>query len=289
MVRTWNPRCATISPSPCWMTMPSRWPSPRLDFRPIGNIRSSPRKSAKRCRIGRLAVYLLDPAKLAQSAHTLKLTLGLLIVVLLLAIGVGGWLIVTDLNRQLTLARQKTDFVSNVSHELKTPLTSIRMFSELLAEGRVAEPEKRQSYLQHHHRRNLPPHAADQQRARFLAHGTRRKEIQLPVLRPCRAGARNRGNLPSAPGIQWFRIQSEVAGRRDHDQRRPRRARAGAGQPALQCRKIFQRRARKSPCKSSNCANRCPMSKCGSWIAAPACRAVARKKSSSNFIARTIP
>ncbi|HZQ48438.1 MAG TPA: HAMP domain-containing sensor histidine kinase, partial [Verrucomicrobiae bacterium] len=41
----------------------------------------------------------------------------------------------------------KTDFVSNVSHELKTPLTSIRMFSELLAEGRVLEPEKRQSYL----------------------------------------------------------------------------------------------------------------------------------------------
>jgi signal transduction histidine kinase len=95
-----------------------------------------------------MAVYLLDPARLAHSAHMLALTLGLLIVVLLLAIGVGGWLIVADLNRQLTLARQKTDFVSNVSHELKTPLTSIRMFSELLAEGRVSEPEKRQSYLQ---------------------------------------------------------------------------------------------------------------------------------------------
>lgn len=95
-----------------------------------------------------MAVYLLDPAKLAQSARTLALTIGLLVAVLLLAIGVGGWLIVSDLNRQLALARQKTDFVSNVSHELKTPLTSIRMFSELLAGGRVSEPEKRQSYLQ---------------------------------------------------------------------------------------------------------------------------------------------
>src|SRR6185369_112124 len=57
------------------------------------------------------------------------------------------WLIVSDLNRQLALARQKTDFVSNVSHELKTPLTSIRMFSELLAEQRVTEPAKQQSYL----------------------------------------------------------------------------------------------------------------------------------------------
>ena len=76
-----------------------------------------------------------------------QLTLGLLILVLVVAIGVGGWLIANELNRQLKLARQKTDFVSNVSHELKTPLTSIRMFSELLAEGRVNDPAKQRSYL----------------------------------------------------------------------------------------------------------------------------------------------
>jgi len=93
------------------------------------------------------AVYLLDPARLTQSARALKLTLGLLIAVLVLAIGIGSWLIVADLNRQLTLARQKTDFVSNVSHELKTPLTSIRMFSELLADGRITDPAKQRSYL----------------------------------------------------------------------------------------------------------------------------------------------
>jgi Signal transduction histidine kinase len=94
-----------------------------------------------------VALYLLDPAKLTRSAHTLKLTLGAVIALLVLAIAVGSWLIVADLNRQLTLARQKTDFVSNVSHELKTPLTSIRMFSELLAEGRINDPLKQRSYL----------------------------------------------------------------------------------------------------------------------------------------------
>ena len=73
--------------------------------------------------------------------------MGLLVALLLLAIAVGSWLIVSDLNRQLRLARQKTDFVSNVSHELKTPLTSIRMFSELLSEGRVIDPGKQRSYL----------------------------------------------------------------------------------------------------------------------------------------------
>jgi signal transduction histidine kinase len=94
-----------------------------------------------------VAAYLINPAKLTESARTLKLTLGLLIAVLLFAIATGSWLIVTDLNRQLRLARQKTDFVSNVSHELKTPLTSIRMFSELLAEGRVSDSAKQRSYL----------------------------------------------------------------------------------------------------------------------------------------------
>jgi signal transduction histidine kinase len=94
-----------------------------------------------------LAVYLLDPARLTRSARSITLTLGLLVVVLLCAIGVGSWLIVADVRRQLTLARQKTDFVSNVSHELKTPLTSIRMFTELLSEGRVVDGAKQQSYL----------------------------------------------------------------------------------------------------------------------------------------------
>ena len=95
-----------------------------------------------------MAVYPLNPAQLSQSARTLALTIGLQVAVLLLAIGVGGWLIVADLRRHLALARQKTDFVSNVSHELKTPLTSIRLFSELLAEGRVTDPAKQRSYLQ---------------------------------------------------------------------------------------------------------------------------------------------
>src|SRR5262249_39940279 len=93
------------------------------------------------------AVYLLDPMALTRSAKTLKWTLGLLIAVLVLAISVGSWLIFSDLNRHLALVRQKTNFVSNVSHELKTPLTSIRMFSELLAENRTPDPSRQRDSL----------------------------------------------------------------------------------------------------------------------------------------------
>jgi len=95
-----------------------------------------------------VGVYLLDPAKLDRAARAFRLTLTLIITTLLIAVVIGSWLIVADLRRQLSLARQKTDFVSNVSHELKTPLTSIRMFAELLADGRVADRDKQRSYLQ---------------------------------------------------------------------------------------------------------------------------------------------
>ncbi|MCA8938506.1 MAG: two-component sensor histidine kinase, partial [Planctomycetes bacterium] len=40
------------------------------------------------------------------------------------------------------------DFVANVSHELKTPLTSIRMFIEMLTLGRSSSPEEVQESLQ---------------------------------------------------------------------------------------------------------------------------------------------
>lgn len=94
-----------------------------------------------------VAAYLKNPDALKNAAFTIRISLGLLIALLLIAMIVGSFLIVNDLNRQMTLARQKTDFVSNVSHELKTPLTSIRMFSELLAEGRVSDAAKQRNYL----------------------------------------------------------------------------------------------------------------------------------------------
>jgi two-component system phosphate regulon sensor histidine kinase PhoR len=44
--------------------------------------------------------------------------------------------------RGTSLARLQTEFVQKVSHDLRTPLTSIRMFVETLQAGRVSEPDK---------------------------------------------------------------------------------------------------------------------------------------------------
>ena len=96
----------------------------------------------------KIGLHLNNPEVLTRSAASLKLILTLIVAVMIAAIALGSALIVTDLRRQLALARQKTDFVSNVSHELKTPLTSIRMFSELLSEGKVADEKQQKHFLQ---------------------------------------------------------------------------------------------------------------------------------------------
>lgn len=96
----------------------------------------------------KIGVYLKNPEALQRGAHTLKMVLTLSVVAMMAAIAFGSALIGRDLRRELSLARKKTDFVSNVSHELKTPLTSIRMFSELLSEGKVADEAQRKHFLQ---------------------------------------------------------------------------------------------------------------------------------------------
>jgi signal transduction histidine kinase len=92
------------------------------------------------------ALYLMRPQQLQENAQGVRRTLLLLIVAALAAIAFGGWAVFADARRQLALAQKKTDFVSNVSHELKTPLTSIRMFAEMMQSGN-ADAEKRPQYL----------------------------------------------------------------------------------------------------------------------------------------------
>jgi two-component system phosphate regulon sensor histidine kinase PhoR len=63
-------------------------------------------------------------------------------------LGISGYLLYRNVNRELALAQKKADFVSNVSHELRTPLALISMFAETLEMGRVKTEEKKKEYYQ---------------------------------------------------------------------------------------------------------------------------------------------
>ena len=71
----------------------------------------------------------------------------ILLGVFIVAIISGGLLLTRLTLQNMKDARQKTSFVSSVSHELKTPLTSIRMYAELLLSRRIKDENKIQTYL----------------------------------------------------------------------------------------------------------------------------------------------
>ncbi|WP_299982142.1 cell wall metabolism sensor histidine kinase WalK [Desulfobacula sp.] len=71
----------------------------------------------------------------------------ILLGVFIIAIVSGGVLLTRLTLQNMKDARQKTSFVSSVSHELKTPLTSIRMYAELLLSRRIKDANKTQTYL----------------------------------------------------------------------------------------------------------------------------------------------
>ncbi|HIY93099.1 sensor histidine kinase [Companilactobacillus sp. HBUAS56275] len=55
--------------------------------------------------------------------------------------------ILYDLTESRQIERMQVDFVNNVSHELKTPVTSIEGFSETLLDGAKDDPEKLDHFL----------------------------------------------------------------------------------------------------------------------------------------------
>jgi signal transduction histidine kinase/tetratricopeptide (TPR) repeat protein len=60
----------------------------------------------------------------------------------------GSTLVARAVSRELAVARLKSDFVSAVSHEFRTPLATLRQLTENLSDGRVEDEGRRQAYFQ---------------------------------------------------------------------------------------------------------------------------------------------
>ncbi len=94
-----------------------------------------------------VAVHTTGDRPGTESARGFLILGCLLVTIFVLAVVLGGSMLTWQAHRNMKDALQKTSFVSNVSHELKTPLTTIRMYAELLSEGRIKDPEKGRHYL----------------------------------------------------------------------------------------------------------------------------------------------
>lgn len=90
------------------------------------------------------ASFEADLSQFAQRRRLMMTGLGILT---LLVIAVS-YLISRALSRELAAARLQADFVSAVSHEFRTPLTSMRQFTEMLNEDGSLPAEKRRVFYQ---------------------------------------------------------------------------------------------------------------------------------------------
>ncbi|MBS3820013.1 hypothetical protein KGY73_11010, partial [bacterium] len=68
------------------------------------------------------------------------------ILTILILLTFGAFLVVRTVSHEMEVLRLKSDFVSSVSHEFKTPITAIKTLMERLRQGKVRSLDKRKKY-----------------------------------------------------------------------------------------------------------------------------------------------
>jgi len=94
-----------------------------------------------------IQVSLKNENIIDQAVFKRKLTYGIGLFLFLGTMVLGLYLLIQDVNREKRMNKLRANFVSNVTHELKTPLTSINMFAEALNMGKDSLDSRQEKYL----------------------------------------------------------------------------------------------------------------------------------------------
>ncbi|MDX2167954.1 MAG: HAMP domain-containing sensor histidine kinase, partial [Deltaproteobacteria bacterium] len=95
-----------------------------------------------------VALVVVGILVLVSQRRTVDITFGVLILAFCVVVLIGAIWQAFSLKRANDLSQLQLDFLSKVSHEFKTPLTSIRMFSQTLLERRPLTEEQRRTCLE---------------------------------------------------------------------------------------------------------------------------------------------
>ncbi len=93
-----------------------------------------------------LALYPEDSGLLLSLFRPGESLFFYIFLVILIILAFGLFFTLQTINNEIHLSRMKSNFMSTVSHEFKSPLTSIRQTAEMLVRGRVPSREKQQKY-----------------------------------------------------------------------------------------------------------------------------------------------
>ena len=93
------------------------------------------------------AAYLTRPDAITAQARSSSLVIWIMVMILFVSVAGGGTMVLSSVYGEMRLAQQKATFVTNVSHELKTPLTSISLFVDLLRRKGPLPAAKKEQYL----------------------------------------------------------------------------------------------------------------------------------------------
>jgi len=135
----------------CWLDWPSirKWLLEDVrDLLPDAELEPVPDGAADRA--ARLLAGLpvrLVPGLVPAEPEPFLSPVGLSLVIAWGCVAVAGVAVGLLLVGAVSLSERRATFVSAVTHEMRTPLTTFQMYSEMLAEDMVTDAEKRRTYL----------------------------------------------------------------------------------------------------------------------------------------------